>query len=289
MTPHHRSPRHGLFVPPFDDLAEPRLLARLAAAAEQAGWDGIFLWDHLLYAEPAEAILDPWIGLAAMATTTARITLGAMVTPLTRRRPAVLARQAVALDLLCGGRLVLGFGLGDDGRVGELSRLGETVDPLIRAARLDEGLEVLQLLMSGETVQHRGAHFTLDGVRFLPRPFGGRRIPIWIAGRWPNQRPLRRAARHDGAFVIALTHSGQVGELRAALTSYGASVDDFDVVVEIPPDGDAAPWLRSGASWLLTRITPYGADPADVLALIEAGPPQGPSPNAPLIGRSRSS
>lgn len=272
MTAAPRPPRRGLFVPPFDELADPRLLARLAAAAEQAGWDGVFLWDHLLYAEPVEAILDPWIALAAMASATGRVTLGAMVTPLTRRRPAVLARQAVALDLLSEGRLVLGFGLGDDGRVGELSRLGELADPHVRAARLDEGLEVLSMLLSGETVAHRGEHFTADGVRFLPRPYRNRRIPVWIAGRWPHLRPLRRAARHEGAFVISLTDPAQVGEVRRAVAGYGASSADFEVVIEIPSEDDPTPWLGSGASWLLTRVTPYGADAAQVLRLVRAGP-----------------
>ena len=264
------APRRRLFIPPFDALADPRVLARLAASAEGAGWDGVFLWDHLVYAEPAQALLDPWIALAAIATTTERMTLGVMVTPLTRRRPAVVARQAVALDLLSQGRLVLGFGLGDDGSARELSRLGEETDPRTRAARLDEGLDLLLALLSGETVHHRGEHFVADGVRFLPRPHGDRRIPVWIAGRWPNQAPLRRAARHDGAFVISLTGPAQVAELREALAGHGAP-EGFEVV-ELPPDGNPGAWERSGATWLLTRVTPYRADLAAVEALVAAGP-----------------
>ena len=119
--------RRGLFLPPFDVLADPALVAELAAEAEEAGWDGVFVWDHLLYADPVREIADPWICCAAIAVATSRIQLGPMVTPLSRRRPQVLARQAASLDRLSGGRLVLGFGLGDDGRVGELSRFGEEV------------------------------------------------------------------------------------------------------------------------------------------------------------------
>ena len=160
MTP--AALRRGLFLPPFDDLASPRVMADLGQAAEQAGWDGIFVWDHLLYSEPVRAIADPWIVLAAIASRTTRIALGPMVTPLPRRRPAVVARQAVALDELSQGRLILGFGLGDDGGVGELSRFGEQTDAVDRGAALTEGLEVLTGLLSGAPVHHRGEHYVAD-------------------------------------------------------------------------------------------------------------------------------
>ncbi|MEO6880288.1 MAG: LLM class flavin-dependent oxidoreductase [Mycobacteriaceae bacterium] len=184
--------RRGLFVAPFDALSDPRVLAGLAADAEQAGWDGVFVWDHLLYREPVRAIADPWISCAAIACATTRILFGPMVTPLSRRRPQVLARQAVTLDRLSGGRLVLGFGLGDDGP-GELSRFGDEVDARRRGLMLDEGLAVLQGLLSGERVDHDGELLQARGVQFLPAP--DRPIPIWIAGRWPNAAPLRRPVR----------------------------------------------------------------------------------------------
>jgi alkanesulfonate monooxygenase SsuD/methylene tetrahydromethanopterin reductase-like flavin-dependent oxidoreductase (luciferase family) len=149
--------QRGLFVPPFDALADPRVVADLAVDAEAAGWDGFFVWDHLLYAEPVRSIADPWICCAAVAARTSRMVLGPMVTPLSRRRPHVLARQAASLDLLSGGRLVLGFGLGDDGSVGELSRFGEETDAKTRAAMLDEGLDLLAGLLSGDRVQHECA------------------------------------------------------------------------------------------------------------------------------------
>ena len=129
--------RAGLTLPIFDGLADPRLLADLAATAEQAGWDGVFVWDHVVYRSPVRAATDPWIATAAMAARTERVALGPMVTPLARRRPQVVARQAVALDHLSGGRLVLGVGLGLDRSGGELSRFGEELDDRRRAAMLD--------------------------------------------------------------------------------------------------------------------------------------------------------
>jgi alkanesulfonate monooxygenase SsuD/methylene tetrahydromethanopterin reductase-like flavin-dependent oxidoreductase (luciferase family) len=265
--------RRGIFLPPFDVLADPRLVAELAVEAEDAGWDGVFVWDHLLYSEPVQAISDPWICCAAIAAATSRIQFGPMVTPLTRRRPQVLARQAAALDQLSDGRLVLGFGLGDDGRVGELSRFGEEVEPKTRAARLDEGLELLRGLLSGGEVDHDGVHFAARGVEFRPpatRPGG---IPFWIGGRWPNAAPLRRAARYDGAFVISVPEPAGLAEVsRAVAEARSDGLDGFDLIVELPVGEDAEPWAAAGATWVLTRVGPYEMDLDEVRRVIRAGP-----------------
>ena len=90
------------------------MVGDLAAAAEVAGWDGFFIWDHLQYGDRVTAIADPWICCAAIAMRTERLLFGPMVTPLPRRRPQVLARQAASLAVLSGERFVLGLGLGDD-------------------------------------------------------------------------------------------------------------------------------------------------------------------------------
>ncbi len=273
--------RRGLFVPAFDALADPRVVADLAAQAEAAGWDGLFLWDHLLYADPVVEIADPWVCLAAAAMTTSRIELGIMVTPLSRRRPQVLARQAASLDRLSGGRLILGFGLGDDGGGrdgggGELSAFGETVEPKVRAALLDEGLEVLVGLLSGERVDHDGPHRRAAGVTFLPsatRPGG---IPIWIGGRWPNRAPQRRAARFDGYFVIGLEAAADVAEAQTALdvarSGAGRAGDPAELVVQVPAGTDPAPWAAAGATWVLTQVGPYRMDLAEVREVVTAGP-----------------
>jgi alkanesulfonate monooxygenase SsuD/methylene tetrahydromethanopterin reductase-like flavin-dependent oxidoreductase (luciferase family) len=273
--------RQGLFFPPFDALADPELVARVAAAAETAGWDGVFLWDHLLYAEPVREILDPWICLAAIAMATTTITIGPMVTPLPRRRPAVVARQAMTLDRLSHGRLVLGLGLGDDGGVGELSRFGEELDATVRGRSLTEGLDVLTGLLAGEPVHHRGPQYTADGVTFLPRPWRPEGIPIWLAARWPNQPPLRRAAGHGGVVMIQLTDPAQLVDLRERLVNAGADLDRFDIVIVGKPGDDPGPWAEAGATWLLTQLGPYHLDLDEVLAVATAGPlPAGVSPSS---------
>ena len=273
--------RRGLFVPAFDVLADPRVFAELAAQAEEAGWDGVLVWDHLLYADPVVEIADPWVCLAAAAMTTSRIQLGTMVTPLSRRRPQVLARQAASLDRLSGGRLVLGFGLGDDGggrdgRGGELSAFGEAVEPKVRAAMLDEGLEVLTGLLSGGLVDHDGPHHRAAGVTFLPaatRPGG---IPVWIGGRWPNKAPQRRAARFDGYFVIGLAGPDDVAEARSAIDAAraeaGRAEEPIELVVQVPAGTDPQPWADAGASWVLTQVGPYRMDLDEVREVVAAGP-----------------
>src|SRR5688500_3603349 len=143
--------RHAVFFPPFGELAEPRTAVELAVEAEAAGWDGVFVWDHITYRAPVTDVADPWVVMAAMACATERVLLGPLVTPLARRRPTKLAREVVSLDRLSGGRLVFGAGLGGD-RSGEFAELGDEGDPRARARLLDEGLDVLQALLSGEWV-----------------------------------------------------------------------------------------------------------------------------------------
>ncbi len=263
--------RHAVFFAPFGELADPRRCADLAARAEARGWDGAFVWDHMLYAAPVEAIADPWVTMSAMACATERILLGPMVTPVARRRPWKLAREAVTLDHLCRGRLVLGAGLGGNpGR--ELSAFGEETDARTRAGLLDEGLGLIDALWQGERVEHHGA-YTADGVRLLPRPVQRPRIPIWLAARWPHRAPVRRAARYDGLFPIGLSQPGQVAELLEVVAAHRRADGPFDLAVTGDRGSDPAPWRAAGATWWLVGFGP-GVTMAAVSAAIDEGPPR---------------
>jgi alkanesulfonate monooxygenase SsuD/methylene tetrahydromethanopterin reductase-like flavin-dependent oxidoreductase (luciferase family) len=247
--------KRGLFIAPFDELVDPRLVAELAVRAEARGWDGIFVWDHVTYRAPVEAVADPWVVLSAIAFATSRLALGPLITPLSRRRVHKLARETVTLDHLSDGRLILGVGLGSD-RTNELEPFGEVLEPRARAQLLDQGLERLTAFWDGE---------------FLPRPVQQPRIPIWVAARWPNRRPLQRAARFDGLFPIELPGPDQLAELAEETARLRVDDGPFDLVAEIAPGGDAEPWARAGATWVLTG---FGAQvrEADVRDAIDAGP-----------------
>jgi alkanesulfonate monooxygenase SsuD/methylene tetrahydromethanopterin reductase-like flavin-dependent oxidoreductase (luciferase family) len=200
--------RYGLNLPIGGACGDPRTLAELAAVAEAAGWDGVFLEDYVVYQGRQDwPTCDPWVALAAMALRTERIRLGTEVTPLTRRRPWKLARETVTLDHLSGGRLVLGVGIGDEREPG-FSGFGEEVDTRERGRMLDEGLEVLAGLWSGEPFHHSGRHYRVDGVTFLPRPLQRPRIPVWIGGAYPHPGAMRRAARWDGSCLYRATADG---------------------------------------------------------------------------------
>jgi alkanesulfonate monooxygenase SsuD/methylene tetrahydromethanopterin reductase-like flavin-dependent oxidoreductase (luciferase family) len=251
------SAKRGLFLAPFDELVDPRTVAELARRAEERGWDGLFLWDHVNYRTPVEAVADPWITLAAIASSTERIRLGPMVTPLSRRRVQKVARETVTLDHLSRGRLTFGVGLGSD-RNDELEPFGEVVDPRERAKLLDRGLERLSEFWAGG---------------FLPIPVQRPRIPVWVAARWDSRRrPLRRAARWDGLFAIDLPGPDAVTQLVDEVRAVRPQGDEpFDFVVEISPGEAAESWEEAGATWVLTE---FGTQPRldEVREAIAAGP-----------------
>lgn len=265
--------RFALDFPPFGELAHPQALAEVAVAAEEAGWDGVFLWDHIMYRQPVTDAGDPWIGLAAIAAATDRVMLGPMVTPLPRRRPQIVARQAAALDQLSGGRFILGAGLGLDRSGRELSAFGEEPDDRRRAQMLDESLAIIDGLWSGEPMVHHGDHYTVDDVTFLPRPVQRPRPRVWLAGRWPNRRPMRRAARWDGLFLIDAPNPDEVAAAAEFVAGERGSLEDFDLVTHRPYGSDPTPWVAAGATWWVTQ-TPYESAAPAVLEIAEAGPPR---------------
>jgi alkanesulfonate monooxygenase SsuD/methylene tetrahydromethanopterin reductase-like flavin-dependent oxidoreductase (luciferase family) len=266
------TPQHALWLPLFDDLADPALVARLAAEAEEAGWHGFFVWDHLRWREPVAAVADPWITLAAIATTTSELRFGPMVSAITRRRPAKLARETATLDRLGGGRLTLGVGLGSDRFGEEFSRTGEECDDRVRARMLDEALDVLAAAWSGDVVHHHGEHYTVDGIRFLPTP--ARRIPVWAAGFPGKLRPMRRAARLDGYFPVNLGSADRFAEAVAQVEALRRGTGPFDYVAEAEPGEDSSPYARAGATWILTGFDPESLSAGHVRGVLREGPPR---------------
>lgn len=264
--------RSALWLPLFDDLADPRAVALLAADAEAAGWDGCFVWDHLCWRAPVRQVADPWIALAAMATATERLRLGPMVSPLSRRRPAKVARETATLDRLSGGRLILGVGLGSDRFGGELSKTGEQLDDRRRGQMLDESLAILAAAWSGEPVHHHGEHYTVDDIEFLPRPVQRPGVPVWAAGFPGNVKPIRRAARLDGFFPANLEHADQLAEVVATIADLRAGVPgSYDIAISLPFDADPLPYAAAGATWWLPEFEP-GVPLDTVRGVLRDGP-----------------
>ncbi len=251
--------QHALTIPPYGDLADPAALVDLAITAERAGWDAVFLWDHVLRRpdDPQETA-DPWVAMAAMAVATERVRLGPMVTPITRRRPIKLARECTTLDHLSGGRLTLGLGLGVD-TTRELSAFGEVVDARERGVRLDEGAELLSRLWSGKEVDFHGEHFIADRVTALPRPAQQPRIPMWFAARGPARKPVLRAARYDGLFPIEVTETDLRAMLDLVVQERG-SLDGFDVIARPTEELSYRLLEDLGVTWAITGPAP--GDPA---------------------------
>ncbi len=269
--------KYGLYLPNFGAFGDARALAELAEAAERAGWDGFFVWDHI--ARPGgPPVVDPWIALSAIAVATERVRIGALVTPLARRRPQKVARETVSLDRLSNGRLVFGAGLGSAGGAqSEWAAFGEEQDLQRRAELLDEGLAVLDGLWSGASFSFAGKHFRVADARFQPRPLQQPRIPVWIAAYWPNRRPLARAARWDGLFCLFRDGRPrdleQLAEAVECVKARRDGAEPFEVVYCADPATAPEPYARAGATWWLARIDP--TDPLErARSLIAAGPPR---------------
>ncbi|PIM67969.1 LLM class flavin-dependent oxidoreductase [Streptomyces sp. JV178] len=284
--------RFSINIPNFGDFADPRNVAAVAAAAEQAGWDGLFVWDHVLHRRhQGRPFADPWMLLTAAALATSRIRLGSLLTPVPRYRPEQLARQVATLDHLSGGRVIFAAGLGGPVE-DEYRSFGDTAELPILAERLDEGLELLRRWWFGEPVDHHGRHYEVRDVTLLPATVQRPGPPVWIGGFWPRRPPMRRAARWDGAVPLFETaphgHVPDVAEVRD-LVAYvrkhrmGGGERPFEFVLGGATPSDAVkakdvigPLRDAGATWWDERQVQAGPDLdrlSSVMRRIEAGPP----------------
>jgi alkanesulfonate monooxygenase SsuD/methylene tetrahydromethanopterin reductase-like flavin-dependent oxidoreductase (luciferase family) len=283
-------PRCAVGVPNVGPFGDPLLLVDLAVAAEEHGWDGFFVWDHLLYQDPSWHVADPLVVITAVAARTARIKIAVMVNVLARRRVGKVARESVTLDALSGGRLIVGAGLGS--LPAEFTAFGESGDPKVRAARMDESLQLLDTLGTGQPVTFYGEHLSAQGVTMLPRPQQRPRIPIWCGGRWPNKAPFRRAARWDGVMPTHLRYG--LGEtmppedLRAAVEftlEHRTAGGPFDVALEGHTDGATADrggqhlvrYAQAGLTWWIEALGWWRGAPADAMVRVRQGPPVFPA------------
>jgi alkanesulfonate monooxygenase SsuD/methylene tetrahydromethanopterin reductase-like flavin-dependent oxidoreductase (luciferase family) len=260
--------KQGLNVPNFGPFGSARAFADISAAAERAGWDGVFIWDHVVRREGDFEVADPWVALTAAAVATHRVQLGPLVTPVARRRPWNVAKAAVSIDVLSSGRFILGVGLGTP-RGPEFPGFGEETDLRRRGDMLDEGIAVIRAAWSGRPVNFAGQHYHVDNIRFLPTPARPGGIPIWAATEKPAGRPVRRAAALDGIFPTGIAPADVPALLHNVRLARG-QLTDFDVVA-VSPDDDAASWEAAGATWWLREL-PWAESYATCMAIVNDGP-----------------
>ena len=274
--------KYGFIIPRGD----VDTIVAMAIEAEEAGWDGIFYWDGI-YIESMGEMYDPWVVLAAIALRTQHIRIGAVLTPPSRRRPWKLARETVTVDHLSHGRLVLPVGLGalDDGG---FSKVGEVTDRKVRAQLLDEGLEILTGLWSGQSFSFHGRHYHVDEMTFLPPPVQKPRIPIWVVGAWPRTKSMQRVLRYDGLLPTKINPDGSGGEvtpddiraMKAYIAEHRTQTTPFDIVWEGETPGDdyneardiIKPYVDAGITWWMESR--WSIEDIDVIRTrIRQGPP----------------
>ncbi len=293
--------QYAVYAPTFNDYGEPARLIELAQCAERAGYDGFFIWDHLvLEGNGRLEVVDATVMLGALAQATQRLRLGAMITPLARRRPWKLAKELATLDRLSGGRIVLGVGLGESAAL-EFEAFGEDGSARGRAARLDEGLAIFDALVRGERLTHHGRHYQLQAAQLAPSATQRPRMPVWVAASLPAQAGVRRAARWDGVFPVRVPQSILDGapvtaldwsqwwlqpkdfvSLLAELASYRTVSTSFDVLASgrvghwpaAQARAHVAAYAAAGASWWCEWVDESPGTFAQTLAAIERGPPR---------------
>jgi alkanesulfonate monooxygenase SsuD/methylene tetrahydromethanopterin reductase-like flavin-dependent oxidoreductase (luciferase family) len=274
-----------LYVPNFGKGSYARTLAELASDAEDAGWEGFFLWNHLIDERNKRIpIVDPFVALAAIAMSTKRIRIGTTVTALPRYRPWIVARQAATLDEMSNGRMILGVGLGFPTGL-EFDMFSENPDNKTRAEKLDEGLEVITGLWSGKPFSYQGKHYQFKETVFLPTPTQKPRIPIWVGGFWPYKGPFRRAAKWDGVIPLKLpVRQPKPQDLRdvlAYIQSQRTNTAPFDVAVigwgtgrnRVRDAKKIQPYVDAGITWWLESLYGMRDSPKDMRSRIRQGPP----------------
>jgi alkanesulfonate monooxygenase SsuD/methylene tetrahydromethanopterin reductase-like flavin-dependent oxidoreductase (luciferase family) len=270
--------RYAVSVPNVGAFADGNLLVDFASTAEEAGWDGFFLWDRLLH-QAGWDVIDPWVAMGAIARVTVSVRIGIMVVPLARQHPGEVAKRTATLDRMTGGRMTLGVGLGSLGL--EFEAFGQTSDPAARGARLDEALDIVAGLMSGEPISHVGPNYTVRSPAMLPVSLQEPRVPIWIAGRWPHRAPFRRAAAWDG---VIPSHVGfqrgstmppsDLGDIVDFVRRARADGRPFDVAIGgMTPGSDVHAYESVGATWWVETLGWWRGSPKQNMTRLAQGPP----------------
>lgn len=270
------------------DVADIHTIGDLTHEAEAAGWDGVFIGDVIsldMGKGKTIPLYDVWITLAVMAMRTERIHIGTTITAMTRRRPWKLAREALTIDHLSKGRLIMGVGLGAANHDTGFSKVGEPTELKTLAQRLDEGLEILTGLWTGKPFSFEGEHYRVEKMSMLPKPVQRPRIPIWVVGVWPKEKSMRRAMKWDGVIPqkyksMERVTPAEVAAIKQSADEQRGHVGGFDIIVGGETGGSTLkqavkkvrPFAEAGATWWLESVMTQSAD--ELRKRIKKGPPR---------------
>jgi alkanesulfonate monooxygenase SsuD/methylene tetrahydromethanopterin reductase-like flavin-dependent oxidoreductase (luciferase family) len=272
-------------IAPLGELSDPRVIMRLAEAAERSGWDGLSIWDSLGLSM-GTAAADPFVTLAGVAARTERLRLITSIVATARRRPQLVVQAAACLDLVSDGRLILGVGAGEDRP--DFEAFGETYDRSVRIARMDESLEVIDAGLRGRELDHTGDHLVAVGAVLGPRPVQRPRPPMWLGALKPGG--VRKAARWDGWIAVAMSEDGgsmsmlphdlarHVSVALHERETRGTLGEPFEVAVLgiAGLDGTSvADFRAAGATWWLESLSPMRGAVDELEAIVRRGPPPG--------------
>ena len=279
--------QYGFIIPNGDIQTAPDL----AAEAEAAGWDGVFIPDCISIDTegfPPVPGYDPWIVLAVMAVRTKHVRLGTMLSPISRRRPWKLARETVTLDHLSNGRLILPVGLGAAKDDAGFYKVGEAMDLKTRAKLLDESLDILTGLWSGQRFSYSGEHYHIQDMMLLPPPVQSPRIPIWVVGAWPYKKSMQRVLRWDGILPQKTDGTSMtptdIQAIKAFVDEHRTLKTPFDIALDAETPGNdheraisiVRPWAEAGVTWWLESMWQSSITLDDIRTRIKQGPPRDP-------------
>jgi alkanesulfonate monooxygenase SsuD/methylene tetrahydromethanopterin reductase-like flavin-dependent oxidoreductase (luciferase family) len=278
--------KYGLVLPLSGIDGDIERLVEYAHVAEEEGWEGVFLEDYFVYWGAQGITYDPWLALTAIALRTQQVRIGMTVTPLPSRLPWKTAREAITLDHLSHGRLILGFGLGD----AQDTHFGEITDLKQRAEMLDEGLDILAGLMSGQPFSYQGRHYNVKDITYRPQPVQRPRIPIWLGGFWPRRAPALRGARWDGFCPAKVPDEQGDGYIKPAdiraiktfIMEHRLDTAPFDLAAGGNSAGDdpakarahVEAYSEAGATWWIEFVLPDPGEAEQALLRIKQGPPK---------------
>ena len=237
------------------DVAE---LREVWQVADESGFDHLWIFDHFaaIMGDPALDVLEGWTLLGAMAEATSRVRIGCMVTGNTYRHPAVLAKMAVTVDHLSGGRLELGIGAAWAEIEHEMLGI-EFGSPGRRVEWLDEACRVMKLLFAEERTTFEGERYVLRDAIANPKPVQRPHPPFWIGGRG-ERKTLRVIARHADVWNAPGGEPDEVARLAGVLDAHCADVgrDPADIVrsVQVRYAGDGEALLRSAGEFVARNV-----------------------------------